>query len=191
MKTKFRTQALALFMAGAMMVATTGCSKAPSVGGATSGGATTMNASTVKVVLQGVLTAAGVALGLLAPGATAEVSKFTADGQQIISQWNVGLSWKQNVLASIPLVITDASNLIPKCADSAKCQLVVNDLVAGLNTVEADLKGLGAQMKLKIRGVKTYDTFEAFRSDWNRDAPPEAQLATVEIIVMTAQRRAA
>ncbi len=174
------SQAMALLLAGAMMIASVGCNKSPTTPGTTS--TSTMNAATVKVVLQGVITAAQVAFGFLAPGAAPEISKFTTDANGIIANWQVGASWKQNVLALIPTLATDAANLVPKCADSAKCQLVVNDLVAGLTTVETDLKGPGTWLSPKHwfgKRPKTYDNFDAFRQDWNRDAPANAQLPTV------------
>lgn len=177
-------QAMTLCLAGVMLATSVGCTKTTTTSGTTT---STMNAATVKTILQGVLTAASVALGLLAgPGAATEVSAFTTTGNTLISQWQVGTNWKANVLAMLPTLATAAANIVPKCADSSKCQLVVTVLVAGLNTVESDLKGPGSRLNPRRwfeKNQKTYDNFEAFREDWNRDAPATAQLPTLAEMV--------
>lgn len=157
---------LSVVLVMGLFTLSTGCGK----------GGTPPNPQTIKILLQTAAVAFEAAMVAENPAGW-NGPKFNADINNTINAWQVGATWQQNVINLLGPVSADIS-LITGC--SAKCQNLISIFTGAVQTVIADLQTQQPGTKANLRVKPEYDSWAAYRQDWNREAPSTAQLPTLE-----------
>jgi len=153
---------ITITLAAALMFGAVGC-------GSTGGGP---SPATVKLLLQTAATTFESAMTLL--GAKWDNAKFNADINATIAAWQIGATWKQQVINLLGPVGTDVSAIA--CGSNTKCQSLVVIFQGAVQSVIADLQTQQGSTKASVIKKPKYETWAAYRSDWNAVAPVNAQL---------------
>ena len=94
-------------------------------------------------------------------------AQFNTDLNATINAFQVGATWKTQVLNLLPHLVTDVSAL-KGC--NAQCTTLVGIFVSGIQAVIADLQGTPVSAQVR------YHSYDEYVKDWNANAPADAQL---------------